>query len=90
MRRTAIPLLAACALLLAGGPSRAEEATEAVASTPRLVTTAEMRGHRGIVRTLAFAPDGLTLATGGPDRTTRIWDVAKATEIARNTLPRGG
>ncbi|HKE01963.1 MAG TPA: hypothetical protein VKE69_13190, partial [Planctomycetota bacterium] len=34
---------------------------------------AELRGHRGEARTVAFAPDG-TLYSGGADRTARRWD----------------
>jgi WD40 repeat protein len=35
----------------------------------------ELTGHRGPVRTLAFAPDGKTLASGGQDNVIFIWDV---------------
>ena len=31
-------------------------------------------GHTGPVRSVAYAPDGATLATGGDDGTVRIWD----------------
>src|SRR5689334_19691821 len=32
--------------------------------------------HDGIVRPVAFAPDGKTLATGGYDRKVKLWDTA--------------
>ena len=36
----------------------------------------KLTGHRGPVRSVAFAPDGKTLATGSGDHTVRLWDVA--------------
>jgi WD40 repeat protein len=38
-------------------------------------------GHRGAVRAVAPAPDGKTLATGGQDRTIRLWDRETAREL---------
>lgn len=35
-----------------------------------------LRGHQGWVTCLAFTPDAQTLATGGQDRTVRLWDLA--------------
>ena len=32
-------------------------------------------GHNAVVRGLAFAPDGMSLATGGDDRSIKLWDV---------------
>jgi WD40 repeat protein len=34
-----------------------------------------LRGHTGPARSLTFAPDSRTLATGSDDTTIRLWDV---------------
>src|SRR5438552_1498321 len=42
-------------------------------------------GHvgKGNVTTIAFAPDGKTLASGGWDETVRLWDVETGKELRR-------
>jgi serine/threonine protein kinase/WD40 repeat protein len=40
-------------------------------------------GHTGNVNMLAVSPDGRWLASGGEDRTIRIWEVATGRELAR-------
>src|SRR5215813_12499359 len=37
---------------------------------------ATLRGHEGVVRTVAFDPTGEVLASGSDDQTIRIWCVA--------------
>ena len=42
-----------------------------------------LRGHKASVTSIAFSPDGKTLASGGGDRMVRFWDVATGREIDR-------
>src|SRR5260370_33290781 len=39
-------------------------------------TATNLSGHTGWVSSVAFAPDGKTLATGSADRTVRLWLVS--------------
>ena len=44
-------------------------------------------GHTGIVDSVAFSPDGRTLASGSWDGTVKVWDVADpAKPSLRHTL----
>jgi WD40 repeat protein len=42
-----------------------------------------LKGHRGWVTTLVFAPDGRTLYSGSSDQTIRVWDVAQQQDLGR-------
>jgi len=41
----------------------------------------ELKGHTDIVDTIAFSPDGKTLATAGADKAVKLWDPAEGKEI---------
>jgi RNA polymerase sigma factor (sigma-70 family) len=43
----------------------------------------QIKGHRNEVGTAAFAPDGKTLATGGADGSSRVWDTATGKQLAQ-------
>ena len=44
---------------------------------------ASLRGHTGAVYTVAWSPDGKTLASGSDDRTVKLWDAAVGKERLR-------
>jgi WD40 repeat protein len=44
---------------------------------------ATLHGHTGWIWSVVFSPDGRTLATGGTDRTVRVWDVVEALDSGR-------
>ena len=50
---------------------------------------AELRGHRGEVRSVSFSPDGRWLVTAGLDETARVWEAATGRGVAQLLGHRG-
>ena len=47
-----------------------------------------LTGHTDAVNSVAFSPDGKTLASGSDDDTVRLWDVATGRQIGQPPAPR--
>jgi WD40 repeat protein len=76
MQRVIVWLGVTCLGLMPVGPLSAQE--------PKLRDT--LKGHMGMVYSVAYSPDGKTLASGSyDDETVKLWDVQTGKE--RATLP---
>ena len=48
---------------------------------PTVAQEAVLSGHRGLIRAIAFHPDGAVLASGADDGTIRFWDVESGASL---------
>ncbi|NNJ27950.1 Serine/threonine-protein kinase PknD [Planctomycetes bacterium LzC2] len=61
--------------------------TAGSAGSGELTPVRVLSGHAGVIRDLAFLPNGIEAASGGSDKTFRLWNVGIGLEIYRRDCP---
>ena len=77
------PVLSKLLSLAAWRLNPSSDARYAMLTAAALPGTGILTGHTGAVFSVAFSPDGKTLASGSADHTIRLWDVATGSPIGQ-------
>lgn len=76
-------------LLAAGYDTNGLVAVWDVSNPAQSRVLATLRGHSGVVTSLAFHPKGYVMATGGDDRNVVLWDISNPRAIDQHSILRG-
>ena len=85
-----LPRVAPLLVLLLGLLPAPAHGKPARAPWQDFLRTASLSGHTSLVRSVAFAPDGKTLVTGGADRALRLWDATTGKPKGTELMPKSG
>ena len=76
-------------LLLAAGLLSLGIVAQAQSPAPALAIVNTLEGHKELVYSVNFSPDGKHLVSGSFDKSLKLWDVATAKELKSYSGPSG-